>query len=389
MTLGAQTVVGSFGLRNATPLRTVPGRWVALEPDPIEPPAKLFQRAKVRLSELQALNQKALKKSVEIEGRGFEIIGICFKEEVNYLDAQNNDGWIFLINKKGASGTDVELLRGYRIDDSLNMRSEVQPQLRQTKVLLTGCGAIGSFVAQELARAGVGELSLLDHDVVEPGNSVRWVLGQKWWGFNKTDALAQHLGLNYPGTKVHIIDYQIGAATSSERVAGKVKESPVAVLHRMISEVDLVIDTTASPACQAALADLCNRSDTKLVIGYATEGALGGVVGLPGSSTQACWSCILCAFQEGRLPQPPRSEGKRHLNGCNSPTFTGESVDLQEVSLQVTRTAFSILAPKIVGPVGWNVAVLSLLDQEGNRTPPTWTVHDVQKSEACSCCPTK
>ena len=38
------------------------------------------------------------------------------------------------------------------------------------KVLVAGMGAVGSFAVEALARSGVGDLSLVDFDVVEPSN---------------------------------------------------------------------------------------------------------------------------------------------------------------------------------------------------------------------------
>jgi molybdopterin/thiamine biosynthesis adenylyltransferase len=45
--------------------------------------------------------------------------------------------------------------------------------LRRSRVVVVGAGAIGSVLAMRLARAGVGELVLVDGDVVEPHNLER------------------------------------------------------------------------------------------------------------------------------------------------------------------------------------------------------------------------
>ena len=43
-----------------------------------------------------------------------------------------------------------------------------QEQIRRGRVLLVGVGALGSHIATWLVRAGVGELWLVDRDVVGP-----------------------------------------------------------------------------------------------------------------------------------------------------------------------------------------------------------------------------
>ena len=53
---------------------------------------------------------------------------------------------------------------------------EGQRRIRQGRVLLCGCGALGSAIADSLVRAGVGFLRLVDRDFVELSNLQRQVL---------------------------------------------------------------------------------------------------------------------------------------------------------------------------------------------------------------------
>ena len=59
-----------------------------------------------------------------------------------------------------------------------------QQQLQQSKVLIVGCGALGTHLADSLARAGVGHLHLVDRDIVEWSNLQRQIL------FTEEDAAA-------------------------------------------------------------------------------------------------------------------------------------------------------------------------------------------------------
>lgn len=49
--------------------------------------------------------------------------------------------------------------------------------LKESKVLILGCGSLGSQVAMRLAQSGVGELTLIDHDLLVPANVGRHALG--------------------------------------------------------------------------------------------------------------------------------------------------------------------------------------------------------------------
>src|SRR3954463_15796395 len=53
---------------------------------------------------------------------------------------------------------------------------EGQRRLGQSRVTLVGCGALGTVIANMLARAGVGFLRIVDRDYVELSNLQRQVL---------------------------------------------------------------------------------------------------------------------------------------------------------------------------------------------------------------------
>ena len=62
---------------------------------------------------------------------------------------------------------------------------EGQEQLLQSHAAIVGCGALGSFQAAALARAGVGRITIIDRDYVEPSNL------QRQWLFEESDAAEQ------------------------------------------------------------------------------------------------------------------------------------------------------------------------------------------------------
>src|ERR1017187_7680553 len=57
-----------------------------------------------------------------------------------------------------------------------------QERLLQAHAAIVGCGALGSFQAAALARAGVRRLTVIDRDYVEPSNL------QRQWLFEESDA---------------------------------------------------------------------------------------------------------------------------------------------------------------------------------------------------------
>lgn len=70
--------------------------------------------------------------------------------------------------------------------------------VKNRKVAIVGCGAIGAAVAQLLAQAGVGEQIFVDSDSLTTANVSRHPLGMSYVGLNKASALQEHLRREFP-----------------------------------------------------------------------------------------------------------------------------------------------------------------------------------------------
>ena len=179
--LGGQWLASRFNPENwVGNWKRSEGRWVRLKRPLPESATDLLAAAEAEIAR-QALVNKTFRR---LQGRGTDnlrITAIVFEDEVAYGADAAGDGWLFLVERwsgKGNSERSIALVRGFEISDDLFSRLPVAAALRGKKVLLCGVGAIGSFAATELVRAGVGTLTILDRDIVEPGNSVRWPLGR-------------------------------------------------------------------------------------------------------------------------------------------------------------------------------------------------------------------
>ena len=59
---------------------------------------------------------------------------------------------------------------------------EGQQKLKKSKILIVGAGGLGCPVGLYLAAAGIGQLGIIDHDVVEISNLQRhWPFRKKSW----------------------------------------------------------------------------------------------------------------------------------------------------------------------------------------------------------------
>jgi len=55
----------------------------------------------------------------------------------------------------------------------LLLGQEKLEKLKQAHVLVAGLGGVGAYAAEQLCRAGVGEMTIIDGDVVETTNKNR------------------------------------------------------------------------------------------------------------------------------------------------------------------------------------------------------------------------
>ena len=84
---------------------------------------------------------------------------------------------------------------------------EPAERIRSSHVAIVGIGGVGSWVAEALARSGVGEISLLDMDHVAESNINRQVHALSMTlGMAKIQAMQERIAQINPGCKVHCVD---------------------------------------------------------------------------------------------------------------------------------------------------------------------------------------
>ena len=97
---------------------------------------------------------------------------------------------------------------------------KVHRSLKEAKVAIAGLGGLGSAVSIMLARLGVGQLLLVDFDVVEPSNLNRQSYYLSHLGMKKTQALKWQLAQINPYIKVETADCRVTAEDVPRLFAG-------------------------------------------------------------------------------------------------------------------------------------------------------------------------
>ena len=74
--------------------------------------------------------------------------------------------------------------------------ADAQLVLKRARVLVVGAGGLGCPAVQYLATAGIGHITIVDHDDVEPSNLARQVLHtDARVGMNKADSICEAVAL--------------------------------------------------------------------------------------------------------------------------------------------------------------------------------------------------
>ncbi len=141
-----------------------------------------------------------------------------------------------------------------------------QTTLQNTHVLVVGAGGLGVPVLQYLVGAGIGQITLVDGDIVDESNLHRQTLyGQSWIGIPKAEAAQKILkNLNPECTVTPAITFL----------------DPINV-YRFINGVDIVLDCADSFAASYILSDTCLAQNIPLISASALglAGYVGGFCG--------------------------------------------------------------------------------------------------------------
>ncbi len=132
---------------------------------------------------------KLLNKDVSIDGYDF-------------FGSFINDGWIFYRTDEERSHVTLNFFDMVTRLFSRNTGLLESSVMNSKSALIVGCGSVGSFIALELARAGVGSFILVDSDTLEVHNICRHQLGFRDLGRYKVDAVADAIRNINPMAKI-------------------------------------------------------------------------------------------------------------------------------------------------------------------------------------------
>jgi adenylyltransferase/sulfurtransferase len=195
-----------------------------------------------------------------------------------------------------------------------------QRLLGEARVAVVGCGALGCTMADLLARAGVGEVHLIDRDVVELTNLQRQTLyteADAAAGLPKSRAAARRLNAVNSAVRIHAHTADL-TARNAERLLGPVLASATtapAAAPFGAPAAGPGPRTTPTPGARSLMLDATDNFETRyllndLSVKHGVALVYGGVVGTRGMQAtfrpfgERPTPCLRCIFDR---PPPPGS----------------------------------------------------------------------------------
>lgn len=161
---------------------------------------------------------------------------------------------------------------------------EGQRRICDSRVTICGCGALGTVLANHLARAGVGFIRVVDRDFIETHNLQRQIL------FDETDVASNLPKAEAAARKMRLINSQI-------KVEAVVTDIDHTNIIDLVSDVDLILDGTDNFETRYLINDAAVKLGKPWIF--------GGVIGSEGQSMTILpgkTPCLRCVVEDSPPP---------------------------------------------------------------------------------------
>lgn len=206
--------------------------------------------------------------------------------------------------------------------------TEGQQKLLGSRVAIIGIGALGTVIANNLCRSGVGFLRLIDRDYVELSNLQRQTL------FNEQDVAEQMPKAVAAYNHLSMVNSQIVL----EPVVTDVSSSNI---EELISDVDLVLDGSDNAEVRYLINEACHKKKTPWIYGGALVSSGATMNILPGDNP--CYRCVFPGVPAPGSYQTCSTVGVLNMiTGVIASVESSEAVKILVDSPDVRKNLFQI-----------------------------------------------
>jgi adenylyltransferase/sulfurtransferase len=161
-----------------------------------------------------------------------------------------------------------------------------QQRIRESRVLLVGCGALGTHMAEFCTRAGVGELTIVDRDIVEDSNLQRQSL------FTEAD-------VKQAMPKAEAARRRLAEVNSDVKIRAEVADFNFRNAAKLAERATVILDATDNFEARFLINDLAVKTGTPWVYAGCVASRAVCMPVIPGRT--ACLRCV--------LEEPPAAGG--------------------------------------------------------------------------------
>ncbi len=205
--------------------------------------------------------------------------------------------------------------------------------LSDSSVFIVGLGSGGSYITWELAKLGIMNFTLMDHDRLEVANVVRHMAGVSDVGRRKTKVMTDMIHDKNPYANVRTHET-------------KVSWDNIDALREIIRASDLVIVALDNREGRVIMNKVCVEENTPCVFAGAFQRAHGGQVLRVRPGESPCYQCFLEALpRQAGDQEVSNPQQAQRLAYSDRPVAVeaGLSTDIAAISLMVVKLAIQQL----------------------------------------------
>jgi molybdopterin/thiamine biosynthesis adenylyltransferase len=206
-------------------------------------------------------------------------------------------------------------------------------------VAIIGLGSGGSLIALYLAKSGIGNLTLIDGDVIMDHNIVRHICSLKDVGRYKTLAVKDHILERVPTIKI----------TTVEKPFSRENKNIEAFFDYLLSKVDLIVSATGDNIMNETINEFGYKRNIPIIFAGAFEKITGGImIRIDPRKKSICYKCIYKKYGDDKTFQKPQIIDKNYIKNYGRDvkdmlTQPGLGIDIDLITLPAVKFILSTL----------------------------------------------
>lgn len=235
-----------------------------------------------------------------------------------------------------------ELMDNYQIeairsepfyDGQFHKRNNIlanREKLINNKINIIGCGSLGSEVADNIAKAGVGEINLIDKEVIKASNVIRHIAPIQFVGYPKTSAVGYLITSHNPFNDVKLTDVDITLRN----------------VNSYLLENSISISSIADDSVESLLNEQAVINNKIIFYSRVLRGGKAGRIfrAIPG--IDACFNCLLMYKSENNRIFKNIPEDKNLptlMNECNNPIRPASASEIKLIASLTSKVIINYL----------------------------------------------